>query len=99
LGVNNAKETRTIGTKAMDGGNSERRVYHGRMVSRLRPKEDTPYHDDHNDDKGLRRYRFAFRRQEAYYEWFEHPRHVYLSSGHFANKTTEARVTINVADL
>jgi hypothetical protein len=77
------------------------------MVSQLRLEEDNVvtrrhyYHDDHNNDEGLRRDRFSFRRQECYYKtWFEyHPRHVYLSSGHFADKTTEARVTIDVAGL
>jgi hypothetical protein len=102
LGAKNAKESRTIGATAMDGGNSKWRMYHGRMVSQLRPKEDKvdTRHNYYHDDERVRRDRFSFRRQEAYYEWFEyHPRHVYLSSGNFADKTTAARVTIDVAGL
>jgi hypothetical protein len=86
----------------MDGSNGKRRMDHGRMVSQLRPKEDKVVirHNYYHDDEGVRCDRFSFRRQEGYYKtWFEYPRHVYLSSGHFANKTTEARVTINVAGL
>jgi hypothetical protein len=109
LGVSlHNEETRTIGATAMDGGNSERGVHHGRMVLQLRLEEDKVVACRHNyyrdnrdhDNEGFRRDRLSFRHQEAYYEWFEHhPRRVYLSSGHFANKTTEARVTIDVAGL
>jgi hypothetical protein len=73
-GDNNAKETRTIGTTAMDGGNGKWRIHHGGMVSQLRPEEDKVvtrrhnyYHDNRNhDDEGFRRDRFSFRRQEGY---------------------------------
>jgi hypothetical protein len=87
---NNAKETRAIGTTAMDGSNGKRRIHHGRMVSKLRPKEDKVVtrlrHNYNADDEGFRRDRFSFNRQEGYYEY--QPFHVYLSSGHSANKTT-----------
>jgi hypothetical protein len=72
FGDNNAKESRAIGATAMDGSNSKRRMYHGRMVSQLRPKEDKVvtrhnyYHDDHNDDERFGHDRFSFRRQEGY---------------------------------
>jgi hypothetical protein len=87
----------------MDGSNGKQRIYHGRMVSQLRPKEDkvvTRLHNYYHDDEGLRRDRFSFRRQDGYYEWFEyHPHQVYLSSCHFANKTTAASVTGYVTGL
>jgi hypothetical protein len=104
LGAKNAKESRAIGATAMDGSNGKRRMYHGRMVSQLRPKEDkvvTRRHNYNHDDEGFGRDRFSFSCQEAYYKtWFEyHPRYVYLSSCHFANKTTAARVTGYVTGL
>jgi hypothetical protein len=95
---NNVEETRTIDATAMDGGNGKRRIYHGRMVSQLRPKEDKVVTRRHNaDDERFGRDRFSFRCQEGYYEY--HPHHVYFPGGYFANETTAARVTGYVTGL